>query len=190
MLGASTGGPEAVAQILSVFPTDFPAAVVVVQHIGFDFAPGLAQWLATRARLPVLVARAGEEPRAGTVALAATNDHLILRADQRFHYTPEPSAYPYRPSVDAFCESAARHWDKPGVAALLTGMGSDGARGLLQLQRAGWLTIAQDRETSVVYGMPKAAVDLRAVTHSLPLAKIGPEIFGHILSEQRKRSRS
>ncbi len=76
------------------------------------------------------------------------------------------------------------------MAALLTGMGSDGARGLLQLQRAGWLTIAQDRETSVVYGMPKAAVDLRTAMHSLPLSKIGPEILGHILSAQRKQSRS
>ncbi len=79
VLGASTGGPEAVAQILSVFPKDFPAAVVVVQHIGFDFAAGLATWLATRARLPVAVARSGEEPRAGVVAIAATNDHLVLR---------------------------------------------------------------------------------------------------------------
>ncbi|HEY4310573.1 MAG TPA: chemotaxis-specific protein-glutamate methyltransferase CheB [Pirellulales bacterium] len=189
ILGASTGGPEAVAQVLSALPADLPAAVVVVQHIGFDFAPGLAHWLATRTRMSVTVARAGEEPKVGTVALASTNDHLLLRSDKRFHYSSEPGAYPYRPSVDVFCQSAARHWTTPGVAALLTGMGSDGARGILLLKKAGWLTLAQDQGTSVVYGMPKAAVELQAVEQSLPLSKIGPEILGHVLATNRRAVR-
>jgi two-component system response regulator WspF len=188
ILGASTGGPEAVAQVLSTFPAEFPAAVVVVQHIGFDFAPGLAHWLSTRSRLPVTVARTGEEPRAGAVSLACTNDHLLLRTNRSFYYSAEPSGNPYRPSVDVFCDSAARHWTTPGVGVILTGMGSDGGRGMLALQRAGWLTLAQDRETSVVYGMPKAAVELSAVAQSLPLPKIGPEVVGHILSMKRYRA--
>ncbi len=180
VLGASTGGPEAVAQVLSWLPADFSAPVIVVQHIAADFAPGLAQWLATRSHLAVRLARAGELPVAGTVLLAGTNDHLVLRSDLRLSYSPEPVDYPYRPSIDAFWASAARFWPTPGVAALLTGMGSDGARGLLLLSQAGWYTIAQDRATSVVYGMPKAAVEMQAAQHVLPLPKIGPEIRGHL----------
>ncbi len=188
ILGTSTGGPEAAAQVLSTFPADFTAAVVIVQHIGADFAPGLAHWLSTRTRLPVGIAQAGEEPRAGTVTLAATNDHLLLQTTRRFQYSGEPAENPYRPSVDVFCKSAARHWPVAGVGVVLTGMGNDGGQGMLALQRAGWLTLAQDRDTSVVYGMPKAAVDLHGVSQSLPLPKIGPEIVGHILSMQRRRA--
>jgi len=180
LLGASTGGPEAVAQILSWLPPDFPAAVIVVQHIAADFAPGLAQWLATRSQMPVRLARAGELPAASSVLLAGTNDHLVLRSDLRLAYSPEPVDFPYRPSIDVFFESAARYWPTPGVAALLTGMGSDGARGMLLLDQAGWYTIGQDRATSVVYGMPKAAAEMNAVRQVLPLPKIGPEIRGHL----------
>jgi two-component system response regulator WspF len=177
VLGSSTGGPEALAQILGELPTEFPAGVVIVQHIAADFAPSLVVWLQGRTRLRVSAAAAGSEPKPGEVLVAATNDHLFLRRDHRLAYTPEPADLPYRPSVDVFFESLASEWPRPGVAALLTGMGSDGGRGLLSLRNAGWQTIAQDQATSVVYGMPKAAAELHAACDILPLNRIAHAIL-------------
>ena len=96
-----------------------------------------------------------------------------MRSDGRLAYVREPAEYPYRPSVDVFFESLAATRTRPGAAAVLTGMGADGARGLLTLRRAGWYTVAQDRETSVVYGMPREAAELGAACAVLPLPEIG-----------------
>jgi two-component system response regulator WspF len=183
-LGASTGGPEALARILEAFPADFPAAVVVIQHIGADFAPSLARWLGDRARLPVGLARTGDTPTAGIVLVAGSNDHLRLDRDHHLLYTPDPTDYPYRPSVDEFFCSLADYWPRRGVAALLTGMGSDGARGLLQLRQAGWMTLAQDQATSIVYGMPHAAAQLGAACQVLPLSRLAPAILAEISKER------
>jgi two-component system response regulator WspF len=177
-IGASTGGPEAVARILQALPASFPAAVVVVQHIAADFAPNLVVWLQGRCALPVDLARDGARPEAGSVAVAGTDDHLTLRTDRRFLYTREPADYPFRPSVNVFFESAAACWPWPGVAVLLTGMGSDGARGLAALRGLGWLTVAQDEQSSVVYGMPRAAVEMGAASRILPLGEIPSVILG------------
>jgi two-component system response regulator WspF len=179
-LGASTGGPEAVAQVLAVLPADFPAPVVIIQHIAAEFAPSLAAWLQSRCSLRVGLATEGDMPRPGEAHVAATDDHLILGKDRRFACVPEPAAYPYRPSVDVFFFSLADCWPQAGVAALLTGMGADGARGLERLRLAGWLTLAQDQATSVVYGMPQAAVKLGAACRVLSLPDLGPTIVTHI----------
>lgn len=185
-LGASTGGPEALARILEVFPADLPAAVIVIQHIAAEFAPSLASWLQVRTGLPVRVARSGDAPVAGEILVAASNDHLVLTREGRLAYTPDPADYPYRPSVDVFFGSLAASWPQPGIAALLTGMQSDGARGLLQLRQAGWLTLAQDRESSVVYGMPQAAVQLGAACHVLPPAEIAAVILSHLQASKAR----
>jgi two-component system response regulator WspF len=179
-LGASTGGPEALTHILNALPAGFPAAVVVVQHIAVEFAPSLANWLQSQSVLPVRLAREGDELRPGEVVLAGTNDHLIMRPDRCLAYTANPLDYPYRPSVDVFFHSLAAARPRPGVAVLLTGMGSDGARGLLELRRLGWHTITQDRASSVVYGMPKAAAELRAACQVLPLAQIPEAVLDQI----------
>src|SRR5206468_10669395 len=126
VLGASTGGPEALAHVLSALPADFPAAVLIGQHIGADFAPGLVQQLATWCRLPVRAAKDGEAPAAGRVYVAVSNDHLELSPNRLLRYTPVPRHSPYRPSVDVLFTSAAAHCARPGVAALLPGMGRDG----------------------------------------------------------------
>jgi two-component system response regulator WspF len=172
-LGASTGGPDALASILRALPVPCPAAILVAQHIGADFTPSLAHWLQASTPLPVRLAVAGAEPRPGEVVLAASNDHLILRPDRRLAYTAEPLANPFRPSVDVLFASLAAHWPRRGIAALLTGMGHDGGQGLLQLRERGWFTIAQDEASSIVYGMPRAAAELGAACRVAPLAEIG-----------------
>jgi two-component system response regulator WspF len=186
-IGASTGGPEALGQVLSVLPADFPAAVLVCQHIGADFAPGLVQQLATLCRLPVRAVKGGESPAAGTVYVAASNDHLELAPDRCLQYTLFPRHSPYRPSVDVLFSSTAAHSARPGVGVLLTGMGRDGAEGLLRLRSAGWHTIAQDEATSVVKdGMPKAAVSRGAAVDVLPLPHIGASVVAKILALKRR----
>jgi chemotaxis response regulator CheB len=173
-LGTSTGGPLALATVLGALPADFPAPVLIAQHIDAEHARCLADWLQGRTRLTVRAAVGGERPQPGVALLACSCDHLVLTAEGTLAYTREPADYPYRPSVDALFESLARHWPAPGAAALLTGIGRDGARGLLALKRAGWRTVAQDRATSVVYGMPRAAVELGAAAEVLPLPAVGP----------------
>jgi two-component system, chemotaxis family, response regulator WspF len=176
ILGASTGGPQALAEVLSRLPAALEASVIIVQHVDAAFAPGLGQWLAERSNRNVMLAVEGHRPAVGEILLSSTDDHLILGQDCRLHYSVEPRESSYRPSVDVLFLSAARNWPRPGVAALLTGMLSDGAQGLLALRRLGWRTIAQDESTSVVWGMPKAAVEIGAAEEILPL----PEIAGAI----------
>jgi two-component system response regulator WspF len=180
-MGASTGGPEAIARVLTGLPIGCPAGMVIIQHIAADFARGLAIWLQSHSRLPVRLAQNGDKLQVGEVLLAGTDDHLKLRADCRLTYTPDPVDYPYRPSVDVFFHSLAATGLRPGIAVLLTGMGTDGAQGLLCLRKLGWHTIAQDQASCVVYGMPKAAAELRAACEILPLAQIPEAVKAQIM---------
>ena len=109
-IGASAGGPAALATLLGALPADFGAAVVAVQHVDEAFAQGMAEWLDAQCQLPVRLARTGEVPEAGAVVLAGTNDHLRLTSSGRLIYTPEPCDYLYRPSIDVFFESVVEHW--------------------------------------------------------------------------------
>ena len=136
--------------------------MVVVQHVDAQFAPDLAVWLRRHCPINVQVATPGCRPLPGTVWLAATNDHLVLTPEGTLEYCHEPARCFYRPSADVLFKSLAERWPSPGVAVLLTGMGRDGGEGLLALRKTGWHTIAQNEATSVVYGMPKAAVELGA----------------------------
>jgi len=175
-IGASTGGPQALSEVLAQLPRDLHAAVVIVQHVDAEFAPGLTSWLRDRSGFPTEIATTGRRPEADLALVAASNDHLVLGPDQRLAYTPLPRRHPFRPSVDVFFQSAAVHWPRPSVGVVLTGMGKDGAAGLLALRDVHWQTIAQDQASSVVYGMPKAAADLGAAKRILPLDKIGGAI--------------
>jgi two-component system response regulator WspF len=178
-IGASTGGPQAVAEVLAGIRPHPAKAVVVVQHVGADFVGAFCNWLAERTGWPAALAAAGEAPQPGRVHVALSKDHLSVNPSQVFQYTAEPLECNYRPSVDVFFKSACKHWPAKGVAVLLTGMGRDGALGLLDLKKAGWHTIAQDKATSVVYGMPKAAAELSAARVVLPLNAIAGEISFH-----------
>jgi two-component system response regulator WspF len=182
-IGASTGGPQAIASILSKLPADYPAAVIVIQHIDQDFPQGLADWLDTQTELTVRIVKEGEIPRPGFVWLAGKNDHLVLNAGGHLHYTPHPTNNAYRPSVDAFFKSATAIAPGKLIAVLLTGMGPDGASGMLNLRQAGHYTIAQDQDTSVVYGMPKAAAEMNAAEQILPLDEIPSAIIAHSFTD-------
>ena len=173
VIGSSTGGPKALARLLSQLPKGFPAALVVIQHVDQHFAGSLASWLGKQTPLDVEVAVPGTPVMEGTVLIASTDDHLIMNPDLTLDYTSEPEEAPYRPSVDVFFESVASHWPKEGVsrsaALLLTGMGRDGALGMQSLWERGWHTIAEDSSSCVVYGMPKAAVKMGVAKEIIPI---------------------
>ena len=171
-IGSSAGGPAALEQLLKDLPVNFPAAIVLVQHVDQVFAAGMAEWLSSAAGLPVRLAREGEPPQPGTVLLAGTNHHICLLKNGTLAYTAEPVNEIYRPSIDVFFESVARYWAGDAVGVLLTGMGRDGAQGLKLMRQQGWLTIAQDQQTCAVYGMPKAAAAIDAAVEIRPLNTI------------------
>ncbi|MGD8558530.1 MAG: chemotaxis-specific protein-glutamate methyltransferase CheB [Gammaproteobacteria bacterium] len=172
IIGCSSGGPEALARILGDLPQGFQSPIVVIQHVDAAFATGLAKWLNVKSALPVTLIEDGAEPVPGQVLLAATNRHLMITADGYLKYSDEPSDMLYRPSVDVFFKSVATHWPHAVTAILLTGMGRDGAAGMLELRKMGAMTIAQDEKSSAVYGMPKAAVELGAAKEVLPIERI------------------
>jgi two-component system, chemotaxis family, response regulator WspF len=171
-IGASAGGPGAVAEILRELPAGFAGAVVVVQHIDFGFAPALVSWFNQLCRLPVSLARDGHLLRGGEVTLVAGPDHMVLGPGWVLRSTHGADHGPYCPSIDVFFNSVAARARAQAVGVVLTGMGRDGARGLKAMRQAGAFTIAQNRETSAVYGMPKAAVALEAAELVLPLPEI------------------
>lgn len=175
-IGASAGGPAAVATLLAGLPQGFSAAIVLVQHLDAQFVPGFASWLEQQSGIAVRAALQGDRPVPGSVLIAASADHLVFTSADELGYRAEPRDYAYRPSVDAFFESVAQQWRGSAVGVLLTGMGRDGARGLKLLRDKHHLTIAQDQATSAVYGMPKAAAAIGAATEILPLTAIAPRL--------------
>lgn len=176
-IGASTGGPGAVLTILRSLPPQFPLPVLLVLHINEPFGAAFAEWLDGQTGLAVSYgvdgARVDGQP--GRVVMAPPDQHLLVHGG-RLRLTRDPERHSCRPSVDVLFESIARECGGASAACLLTGMGRDGAAGLLEVRRAGGLTIAQDEASSVVYGMPREAVRLGAAQHVLPLEDIGPAL--------------
>lgn len=175
-IGSSTGGPAAIREILSGIPLELNLSVVVIQHMDENFSSNLAIWLDKSVAMPVSSAMDGDYLSPGRALVARTNDHLVCTRTGQLKYQAEPKDYPYRPSVDVFFESLVKSGITPGIALILTGMGKDGAKGLLALKRAGWYTIGQDKKTSTVYGMPKAAYELGACRLVLPVDRMARAI--------------
>jgi len=173
-IGASTGGPVAIAKTLAAWTPPPDCAVVIVQHIDENFADHFAKWLGEQLAVPVRAIEHGDTLQAGMVMVAKSNDHLVLDESLHLVYDVNPRDYAYRPSVDVFFRSVAQHWSQDAIGVLMTGMGRDGAEGLLALRRAGKTTIAQDQASSAVFGMPRAAIEIDAAQMILPLEKIGP----------------
>lgn len=176
-LGASTGGPRALARVIGALPKDFTLPVLAVMHIGAAFAISFAEWLDAQVYRKVSYARGGEALSSLThqVLLAPPDRHLVVH-QERLVLTHEAERHACRPSVDTLFESVAREHGPRALGCLLTGMGRDGAAGLLALRQAGASTIAQDEETSAVYGMPREAALLGAASQILPLEQIGPAL--------------
>jgi two-component system response regulator WspF len=175
-IGASAGGPAALARVLAPLPADFPAPVIIVQHVDAQFAEGLAEWLDRQSALHVRLAREGDRPQPGTALLAGQDNHLVFASPSRLVYSRQRADCACCPSIDFFFQSALRFWPGEVVGVLLTGMGRDGAEGLRALRAKGYHTIAQDQASSAVYGMPAAAAELGAATEVLALDKIGPRL--------------
>jgi two-component system, chemotaxis family, response regulator WspF len=175
-IGSSTGGPKALAAILAKLSPNFRAAIVIVQHVDAQFSTSFIHWLNQQTALDVRAAVSGDRFQAGTVLVAGNNHHLYLKSDGRLDYKPDPQDYPYRPSVDVFFQSLAQYWQHPATAILLTGMGRDGAVGLHALRRLGWQTIAQDKQSCAIFGMPKAATEINAAVEVLSPAAIAASL--------------
>jgi two-component system chemotaxis response regulator CheB len=179
VIGASTGGPPALQEILSKLPADLNFAVLVVQHMPVGFTASLAERLNTLSRLDVSEAFDGDWVRPGRCLIAPSGLHMTLRDEGEpcVRLSKSPEGGLHRPSVDILMESAAKIMGGKAIGVILTGMGSDGARGIKSIHDAGGRTIAQDAESCIVYGMPKVAVSLGGVDRVLPLESIVPAIL-------------
>jgi two-component system chemotaxis response regulator CheB len=190
-IGGSTGGPAAIAEILRELPTGFPIPILLVIHISEPFGAAFVEWLDGQSKLPVRCAQDGEplpSPGQTGVVMAPPGFHLVVERGNLM-LTSGPERNSCRPSVDVLFESLAQEYGDETTACLLTGMGRDGAAGLLALRQAGALTFAQDEASSVVYGMPKEAIRMGAVSRVLPLGEIAPALAAVACeSELRRRS--
>jgi two-component system chemotaxis response regulator CheB len=187
-VGASTGGPSALVELLRAVPVELKIPLVFVLHISAVFGATFADWLDGQTQRRVAYAKEGETvaSAAGRVVMAPPDQHLVVQGG-RFHLTRDAERHSCRPSIDVLFESIARDFGGSAAACLLTGMGRDGALGLLQVRRAGGFTIAQDEATSVVYGMPREAALLGAAERILPLGDIGQALA--LLLDARAGSR-
>ena len=186
--GASTGGPAAIVKVLRALPKGLPVPIFFVLHIDEPFGTAFAEWLDNQTAHPVAYARDHEsiEPLRGHVIMAPPGRHLTVGGG-RLRLSTDPPRHSCRPSIDVLFESLAVDRGAQVLACLLTGMGRDGAAGLLAIRRAGGFTVAQDEGTSVVFGMPREAIALGAAQAVLPLDQIGPQI-AHILGDGAGRT--
>ncbi|MDX6199033.1 MAG: two-component system, chemotaxis family, protein-glutamate methylesterase/glutaminase [Actinomycetota bacterium] len=186
VIGASTGGPHALLSVLSALPADLPQAVLVVQHMAEGFLAGLASWLDQLVPLPVSVGESGRRLEPGTVTLAPSGGNLLVQDDRlRVLVTPPDAGQFHVPGIDATMRSVADALGPDAVGVLLTGMGRDGAAGLLAMRHRGAFTIGQDEATSAVYGMPAAAAAMDAIDRQLPIDAIGPALCEVLRSKSK-----
>ena len=175
-IGLSTGGPPALQTILSGLPSNFPLPFVIVQHISLGFMFGLASWLSNVTPFRCKVGELGETIKPGTVYLAPDNTHLTFKGSGNLWYESTEPVDGHRPSATVLFESVAKNFGAKAIGLLLTGMGKDGAQGLKAMHDAGAYTIAQDEASSLIFGMPKAAIELNAVKEVLGIDQIAPRL--------------
>jgi len=172
-IGSSTGGPSALKDVLSQIPKGYQGAVIVVQHLGDNFTEALADWLQDCTELVCKVPENDQLIEAGTLYLAPGGKHLVIKSGGRLGFEPALPSDIHTPSVDRLFESAAQHSTGVGVGVLLSGMGRDGAKGLVALKRSGFVALTQSESSCVVYGMPRAAVLLDASDFAFDPVQIG-----------------
>jgi two-component system chemotaxis response regulator CheB len=172
-IAASTGGPAALATILRQLPARFPMPILIVQHITDGFASGLAEWLSHQTDLCVNLAGHGDALTPGTILIAPDNYHMRVNARGVVELCKEAPYRGLRPSANPLFQSLAHVYGPRAAGVILTGMGDDGSDGLESLHAAGGLTIAQDEQSSVVFGMPHEAIARNAIEFILPIEQIG-----------------
>jgi two-component system chemotaxis response regulator CheB len=187
-IGASTGGPQALRQILADLPASFPLPVLVVQHTTIGYSNTLAEWLTGGAKLPVRVAEDGQRLDKGGVFVAPTGRHVAVIEGKRLALRDAPPVSLHRPSATVLFRSVAAIYGARSVGVLLTGMGDDGAAGLMEMKQAGALTIAQDESSSVVFGMPAEAIRMGAVDHILPPDQIAAVLLERLETKGQVRT--
>ena len=185
-IAASTGGPPAIQQVLAALPTDFSMPILVVQHMAKGFTTGFAQWLNSSVELKVKVAADGELLESGKVYIAAEGQHLELRNERIVRMSACDEGERFCPSADRLFGSVADVFGEAAIAIVMTGMGEDGVEGLRMVKQRGGRVVAQDRATSVVYGMPGAAVEAGVVDQSAPLDQIASVILRLVQRPLRK----
>jgi two-component system chemotaxis response regulator CheB len=177
-MAASTGGPAALAEILSGLPAGFPAPILIVQHITPGFGSSLATWLNQMTPLEVRLARPAESPQPGQALIAPDDHHLEITPLKMLNLSQTPpDQNGQRPSANYLFHSVARYYGPRAMGIILTGMGNDGAEGLLAMRQRGAYTLAQNRESCVVFGMPAVAIGLGAAVQILPVDKIAPTMM-------------
>ncbi len=177
---SSTGGPNALFQILRALPADFPAPILIVQHMSPGFIHGLAEWLNHEDHIRVRVAQDNAVLLPGEALLAPDNAHLTVNENHRIKLVQSPPLGGHRPSGSTLLESIGNHYGPQALGVILTGMGNDGAQGMAMLKAEGGKTIAQDEATSVIFGMPKTAIALGAIDQVLPLSEIASAIERYV----------
>ncbi|CAN5865545.1 chemotaxis protein CheB [soil metagenome] len=175
-MAASTGGPAALARILSELPVGFPVPILVVQHIALGFVDGLVSWLSTRGPLRIKAGENGERLNASTVYLASDDLHMGVTRDARLALVDTPRIGMFRPSATYLFGSVARAYGPAALSVILTGMGEDGVGGLREVRAAGGRIIAQDEASSIVFGMPGAAIAAGLAERVLPLSAIAASL--------------
>jgi len=185
-IGASTGGPPVVMQILAGLPSTFQAPILVVQHIATSFTVGFAEWLAAGSGLPVHVPQGGEIPLPGHVYVAPDDHHLRVGQGGELQVSRDESQNGLRPSADVLFCSVAERFGRRAIGILLTGMGKDGAAGLNAMASRGALTVAQDEKSCVVFGMPAEAISLGAARFVLAPQKIAEFLTTAVRRDARK----
>ncbi|MBP7738339.1 MAG: chemotaxis-specific protein-glutamate methyltransferase CheB [Spirochaetes bacterium] len=171
VMGASTGGPMAIASIIRRLPAGFPRGIVIVQHLETGFEQSFAQWLNLETPLTVRLAVNDDYPAAGEVLIAPALRHLVFKG-RRLFLDDGPKVQNQKPSADILFTSAAVQFKERLIGVLLTGMGRDGAQGCVDIKRNGGITLVQDADTSTIFGMPKCAIQLGGASRVLPLDKI------------------
>ncbi len=171
VMGASTGGPLAIGRIIERLPARFPLGIVVVQHLETGFDESFAQWLDSETPLTVRLARENDLPAPGEILIAPAMRHIVFQGP-RLALNDGPKVLNQKPSVDVLFSSASVQFRERLIGVLLTGMGSDGARGCVDIKKNGGITLVQDADTSTIFGMPKSAIQLGGASRVLPLDKI------------------
>ena len=189
-VAASTGGPQVLHRMLSSLPSDFPVPILIVQHINSAFCESLAGWLAKASRLKVHLAEDGEQLRPGHVLIAPPGQHLVVPFRGRVALQAGAERDGHMPSGTMLLESAARAYGPRAMGVVLTGMGADGAEGLLAIKNAGGPTLAQNEESCVVFGMPGASVARRAVDHLVHGDDFAATLVRMLRGEAQSPSRS